>query len=89
MGQQLVERGGPGRELGGNLVADVHSHSQREPLERLPLPATFAQHAGQLAVVEEHVVGPLQPRARAAQQLVHRVGHHEAGADRQRADVRA
>src|SRR5437867_1219852 len=69
-------------------VAHVDTDAHREPLQPISLPTALAQNAGDLAVVEQHVVGPLEPRPRRAEQSVNGVGDGQAGPDRHRSHHR-
>src|SRR5437867_1636414 len=62
--------------------------AHREPLQPISLPTALAQNAGDLAVVEQHVVGPLEPRPRRAEQRVNGVSDGQAGPDRHRSHHR-
>src|SRR2546425_6895664 len=86
--EALLERqiGPPdGRRHG---VAHVDADAHGEPLEPISLPTALAQNAGDLAFVEEHVVWPLEPRPRRAEQSVNGVGDGQAGPDRHRSHHR-
>src|SRR5206468_3639308 len=86
--QALLERHG-GTPHGSRYgVAHVDTDAHREPLQPISLPTALAQNAGDLAVVEQHVVGPLEPRPRRAEQRVNGVSDGQAGPDRHRSHHR-
>jgi len=80
-----------GSRLGSVALAErvIDVRDDGQPLERLALPSPFAQHAGELAIREQHVIGPLEFGQRPADELVHHVGEHQAGANRHRARLGA
>ncbi len=61
-------------------VADVYSHAHRQPLQRLAVPAAFAQDPRELALPQQHVVRPFEAGHDAAQQGVYRIGDGEPDA---------
>ena len=77
-----MERDSLARHGGRNRVAYVHAHADGEPLQRVAVPASFAQDAGELAVREQHVVRPLEPDLDATEQGVHDVRDGEPHAHR-------
>ena len=71
-------------------IDDVHTDAQRQPLQRLTLPAPLAEGAGELAAAlpDHDVIGPLEPRQWPAGALVHHVREHEPRAQGKRAQIR-
>src|SRR2546425_2962092 len=76
---ELGQRRGAVGEGRWDRVRNVHPDPQREPLQRLTLPAPLAQNARELAaaIADHDVVGPLEACQRPAGLLVHHVGDHE------------
>jgi hypothetical protein len=77
-----VPRNGCGMSFATFTPTPTASHCSASPASAL------AQHPGQLPILEQHVVGPLEARDRCAQQVVHDVREHETGADRHNAERR-
>src|SRR2546428_3444249 len=69
------------RDRRGHGIAHVDTDADGEPLEPVPLPAALAQNPGELTVIDQHIVGPLEPRDRAAEQRIHGVRDRETSAD--------
>jgi len=61
-GPELTQRHGAVRELGRNVVRHVDADADAKPLEGLALPPALAQDARDLAVIDEHIVRPLESR---------------------------
>src|SRR5258706_478814 len=83
---KLTERHGAVPQLLRYLVRDVHPDAYGEPFWRGALPAALAQDPGELAVVHEDIVGPLELRPRRSQELIHHIGDDEPDAERQGAE---
>src|SRR5207302_108301 len=64
----LCERDRATRHRRRHGIADVDADAHGEPLQSLALPPPFAQNAGELAVVEQHIVGPFETADRPAEQ---------------------
>src|SRR6266571_4782143 len=79
--ETLVQRHGATRDCRGQGIAHVDADADGKPLEPVPLPATLAQNPGDLTVIEQHIVGPLEPRDRAAEQRIHGVRDRETRPD--------
>src|SRR5213596_2553561 len=79
--EPLLERDGATRNRRRHRIAHVDADAHGEPLQSLPLPPPLAQNPGELAVVEQHIVGPFETRDRTAEQGIDRVGDRQAGAD--------
>ena len=86
-GPQVTQGDGAVGKLAGNLVRDVDADADAEPLQRVALPATLTENAGDLAVAHQHVVRPLERCARSGQCVganakygFDDVGEHQANA---------
>src|SRR5256885_7457437 len=59
-GEPFPERHRAMRDRRGNGIADIHAHTDRQPLQSLAVPTALAQDAPELALPQQHVVGPLE-----------------------------
>ena len=72
------ERNCGGLEVIRYTILHIEADADRDPGERLTLPARFTQHASELSVLNHQIVGPLQLK-RLGKQGLQRLGDGETG----------
>src|SRR2546426_9517885 len=59
-GEPFPERHRAMRDRRRNGIAHIHAHTDRQPLQSLAVPTALAQDARELALPQQHVVGPFE-----------------------------
>src|SRR5207244_9352093 len=59
-GEPFPERHRAMRDRRGNGIAHIHAHTDRQPLQSLAVPTALTPDARELALPQQHVVGPFE-----------------------------
>src|SRR5216117_2190566 len=70
------------RDRRGNGVAHIHAHTDRQPLQSLAVPTALAEDARELALPQQHVVGPFETGLEPAEEGIDRIRDGEPDAYR-------
>src|SRR2546421_5257568 len=84
-GEPFPERHRAMRDRRRNGIAHIHAHTDRQPLQSLAVPTALAQDARELALPQQHVVGPFEAGLEAAEEGIDRIRDGEPDAYRDHA----
>src|SRR5205807_2604374 len=87
--EPFAERHRAMRDRRRNGIAHIHAHTDRQPLQSLAVPTALAQDARELALPQQHVVGPFEARLEPAEKGIDRIRDGEPDADRDHAQLGA
>src|SRR3989441_1931464 len=79
-GEPFPERHRTMRDRRGNGIAHIHAHTDRQPLQSLAVPTALAQDARELALPQQHVVGPFEAGLEPAEEGIDRIRDGEPDA---------
>src|SRR5439155_12125689 len=88
-GEPFPERHRAIRDRRGNGIAHIHAHTDRQPLQSLAVPTALAQDARELALPQQHVVGPFEAGLEPAEEGIDRIRDGEPDAYRDHAQLGA
>src|SRR6266487_4664096 len=88
-GEPFPERHRAMRDRRGNGIAHIHAHTDRQPLQSLAVPTALAQDARELALPQQHVVGPFEAGFEPAEEGIDRIRDGEPDAYRDHAQLGA
>src|SRR2546426_8563209 len=88
-GEPFPERHRAMRDRRGNGIAHIHAHTDRQPLQSLAVPTALAQDARELALPQQHVVGPFEAGFEPAEEGIDRIRDGEPDAYREHAQLGA
>src|SRR2546426_8438997 len=79
--EPFAERHRAMRDRRGNGIAHIHAHTDRQPLQSLAVPTALTQDARELALPQQHVVGPFEAGLEAAEEGIDRLRDREPAPD--------
>src|SRR2546429_152666 len=88
-GEPFPERHRAMRDRRGNGIAHIHAHTDRQPLQSLAVPTALAQDARELALPQQHVVGPFEAGLAPTEEGIDRIRDREPDAYRDHAPLGA